>query len=91
MRDFERAKIVNKNKHLLKIGDIAISEKYGVGIIDRVEMNDDVLNPIHVQFPQYNYITHQYINGYDCWYDCAGEGYSQDNIVVFYSKLNLME
>jgi len=42
----------NKNKHLIDIGDICISQKYGVGTVTNVEYDDDCWYPISVEFKQ---------------------------------------
>jgi len=85
----KEAQLINKNKNLVKVGDIAISEKYGIGKVIYIENEEDVLNPILVEFPKCNNPQHQHLSGYQSWYDCNGEAFTPENSVKFYSELNL--
>jgi len=78
---------LNKHKNLIQIGDIAISEKYGVGTVEKIEQ-DDVLNPILIQFEPDRRLSHHHI-GYNNWYDCNGESQSPSNSVKFYRQIDL--
>jgi disulfide oxidoreductase YuzD len=54
MGNIELMKEDNKNKHLISVGDICISNKYGVGHVEEIEQ-DDCWYPISVCFKQVVY------------------------------------
>jgi len=86
--DIQRSKILNKYKDLIEIGDIAIHEKYGIGTVEEISL-DDCLRPIHVRFfPKCDNPWHQG-SGYNTWYDCTGEAEGPENTVKFYKRLDL--
>jgi len=89
MRDYELARIVNKNKHLLKVGDIVISKTYGIGKIIEIEMYDDVLLPILVQFECFHSFPCNCIKTITKWYDCNGVGSSENDTIKFYRELDV--
>lgn len=90
MADYtKQAQVLNKNKKLVSIGDLAISEKFGVGKVILIEVFEDVLRPILVEFPKCSNPQHHHLSGYNTWYDCNGEGNTEEDSVIFYTRLNL--
>jgi len=70
--------------------DIAISDLYGIGKVIDIVLDEDVWNPICVEFnPICMNPSHQHIPYYTVWFDCNGEGSKPTNTVRFYTPLNL--
>jgi hypothetical protein len=89
MRDEEYSQKLNRYKLLVKLGDLAISEKYGIGKVIEIELTENVLRPILVEFPKCNNPHHQHFPGYATWYDCNGEADRPENSVKFYRFMDL--
>ena len=91
MLDSERSRIVNKKLNLINVSDIVIHEKLGIGHVIKIIPHDeeDVLNPILVEFtPQCENPYHMH-KSFTRWYDCNGEGSRSEDTVKFYGQLDL--
>jgi len=69
---------LNESKHLIENGDLVISKKYGNGSVTEVLYDEDVWNPICVNF-----------NGRVRWLDAKGGGTDTDEgDAKFYRLIN---
>lgn len=78
MTDRDKIIKLNKSKHLIKPFDLVISVKYGNGYVTDVLYDEDVWNPIGVNF-----------NGKTIWVDVKGGSVEDEGDAKFYRKIKL--